>query len=196
MKKDIKDIMKKSIIYILILSGVILVTTDIFAASSRKNYYLKPQVGAWYGPVSPIMSTARNLDSDLGGGIFFRYNLPYNPLKIGLESSYQAFDSKGVNEMRLIPVYANLLYLLPIDIPLKIHIKGGGGLCKIYMKPDDVKQWDAMFMLGTEISFPAGRRVNIALRVDYLNIYEEYKKDAKVNGHFINAGISVYFNLF
>ncbi|MCL1864918.1 MAG: porin family protein [Spirochaetes bacterium] len=188
--------MKKSKIYILILSVIFLITTDIFAASSRKNYYLKPQIGAWYGPVSPVMNTARNLDSTLGGGIFFRYNLPYAPLKIGLDSSYQSYDSKGVNEVRLIPVYANLLYLLPIDIPLKIHIKGGAGLCNIHMEPDKVKQWDTMFMFGSEVSFPAGRRVNIALRIDYLNIYEEYKRDAKVNGHFINTGISLYFNLF
>ena len=188
--------MKKNIVSILILFGIILIAADLFAASSRKNYFLKPQIGAWYGPVSPVLNTSHNLDSSLGGGIFFRYNLPFAPLKIGLESSYQAFDSKGVNEMRLIPVYANLLYLLPIDIPLKIQLKGGGGLCNIYMKPDEVKQWDAMFMFGAEVSFPAGRRVNIALRVDYLNIYEEYKKDATVNGHFFNAGISVYFNLF
>ncbi|MCL2155355.1 MAG: hypothetical protein FWH53_06795 [Leptospirales bacterium] len=188
--------MKKHIIFIFILSGIFFITTDIFAATSRKNYYLKPQIGLWYGPISPIMNTADNLDSALGGGIFFRYNLPYNPLKIGLESSYQSFDSKGVNELRFIPVYANLLYLLPIDIPIKIHIKGGAGVCNIYMKPDRVKQWDAMFMFGGELSFPAGRRVNIALRIDYINIYEKYKPESKVDGHFINAGISVYFNLF
>ena len=188
--------MKRIIISILILSGIFLITTDIFAASSRKNYYLKPQIGAWYGPVSPVFSTADNLDTTLGGGIFFRYNLPYQPLKIGIESAYQYYDSKGVNEVRLIPVYGNLLYQLPIDIPLKIHLKAGAGSCNIYMEPDEVKQWDLMFMLGTEVSFPAGRRINIALRIDYLNIYEKYKKDSKVNGHFINTGISLYFNLF
>ena len=187
---------KKIIIHILILAGIFLITTDVFAASSRKNYYLKPQLGLWFGPVTPVLDTARSLEPSLGGGAFFRYNLPYQPLKIGIDSSYQYYDSKGVNEMRLIPVYANLLYQLPIDIPLKIHVKAGSGLCNIYFKPDEVKQWDLMFMLGAELSFPAGRTVNIALRVDYLNIYEKYKKDAKVNGHFVNSGISLYFNLF
>ena len=191
-----KNIMNKNIISILVLSAIFFIATDIFAASSRKNYYLKPQIGAWYGPVSPVLGTADNLESTLGGGIFFRYNLPYQPLKIGIESAYQYYDSKGVNEVRLIPVYSNLLYLLPIDIPLKIHVKAGVGLCNIYMEPDDVRQWDLMFMTGFEVSFPAGRRVNIALRIDYINIYEEYKKDSKVNGHFINTGISLYFNLF
>jgi len=188
--------MKKYIIHILILSGIFLITADIFAASSRKNYYLKPQAGLWYGPISPVMSTADNLESSLGGGIFFRYNLPYEPMKIGIDSSFQRYKSKGVNEVMFFPVYANLLYQLPLDIPLKIHVKGGAGFCRIYMKPDSVNQWDGMFVLGSEVSFPAGRRVNIALRIDYINIYEKYKKDATVNGNFVNAGIAIYFNLF
>jgi len=186
--------MRINIVCISVLVIVVL-AADASAASSRKKYFSKPQVGVWYGPVTPILDTSEQVDSDLGGGIFFRYNLPWESLKIGLDSSYQYYDSKGVNELRLIPVYLNFLYLLPLDIPIRIQLKGGAGLCQVYMEPDSVTQWDPMFMAGTEISFPAGKMANIALRIDYLCIYEEYLDGSTKNGHVINAGVSLYFNI-
>jgi hypothetical protein len=52
-----------------------------------------------------------------------------------------------------------------------------------------------MGMLGFETSFPAGRYINIGLRIDYLFIYESYLPGATRNGHIINSGITLYFNL-
>jgi hypothetical protein len=187
--------MKKSIIYITVLSTVFILAADVFAASSRKRYFSKPQIGLWYGPVTPMLDTAEHVDSDLGGGAFFRYNLPFEPLKLGIDTSYQYHGSEGVAELRLIPVYFNLLYLLPIDLPIRIQLKGGAGLCNVYMEPDETSQWDPMFMGGAEISFPAGKMANIALRIDYLCMYEEYLDGANKNGHVVNAGVSLYFNL-
>jgi hypothetical protein len=187
--------MKKSVTYICILTAIFFLTVDVFSASSRKKYFSRPQLGVWYGPITPVFDTGEHVESDLGGGAFFRYNLPYDPLKLGLDTSYQRYDSQGVDALRLVPVYLNLVYLLPFDLPVKIQLKGGAGLCNVYMEPDEVSQWDPMYMFGTEVSFPAGKMANIALRIDYLCIYEEYLAGATTNGYVINAGISLYFNL-
>jgi len=187
--------MKKHFTVLCVLLLFLSLSIELSAASSRKKYFSKPQIGVWYGPITPLFGTDDYLDSNLGGGGFFRYNLPYDPLKIGLESSYQLYESESVAEMRLIPVYANLLWLLPINLPIRFQLKAGAGLCKVNFEPDGINQWDPMFMAGTEISFPAGKIANIALRLDYLCLYEEYLDDATKNGHFFNAGISLYFNL-
>ncbi len=187
--------MKKSIIYTSVFAAVFFLAVDAFPASSRKKYFSRPQVGVWYGPVTPVGDTGEHVETDLGGGAFFRYNLPFELFKVGLDSSYQAYESKGVDELELIPTYFNVLFLLPIDIPIRIQLKGGAGLCHVKMQPDNVSQWDPMFMAGTEISFPAGKMANIALRIDYICIYEKYLSGATQNGYVINAGISLYFNL-
>jgi hypothetical protein len=187
--------MKKFIINAGILLAVIFVAADVYPAGSRKKYFTRPQVGAWYGPVTPIYDTGEHVNPDLGGGGFVRYNLPYEPLKLGFDASYQKYSSKAVDSLRLVPAYFNLLYLLPFDFPVRFQVKAGAGWCNVYMRPDEVKQWDPMFMAGLEVSFPAGQTANIALRIDYLCIYEEYLGGAKTNGYVINTGISLYLNL-
>ncbi len=187
--------MKKRIISVTVFIALLFLGADAFSEISRKKYFSKPQIGLWGGPITPVFSTADHVDPDLGGGMFFRYNLPYEYFKIGIDSSYQSFGSKGVDSLRLIPVYFNMLYLLPLDLPVKIQLKGGGGFCNVFMEPDNVTQWDPMYMAGAEVSFPAGKLANIALRIDYLCIYEQHLPEAKKNGYVINAGISLYFNI-
>jgi len=187
--------MKKSIIYISVLAVLLLLGIDASPEISRKKYFSKPQIGLWGGPITPIFSTGDHVDPDLGGGGFFRYNLPFESFKVGIDSSFQSYGSEGVDKLRLIPAYLNLLYLVPLDLPVKIQLKGGGGFCQVHMDPDNVTQWDPMYMAGFEVSFPAGKLANIALRVDYLCMYEKNLPDAEKNGHVINAGISLYFNL-
>jgi len=187
--------MKKNIIYISVLIALFFPGADAFSEIARKKYFTKPQIGLWGGPITPILSTGDHVDTDLGGGAFFRYNLPFDLFKVGIDSSYQSFSSKGVDKLRLVPVYMNLLYLLPFDLPVKIQLKGGGGLCHVDMEPDNINQWDPMYMAGAEVSFPAGKVANIALRIDYICLYEQYMQGAKKNGYIINAGISLYFNL-
>lgn len=187
--------MKKGIISISVLIAVFFLGADAFSEISRKKYFSKPQIGLWGGPITPVLSTGDHVDPDLGGGGFFRYNLPFELFKVGIDSSYQSFSSKGVDKLRLIPVYFNLLYLLPLDLPVKLQLKGGGGLCQVFIEPDNMKQWDPMYMAGAEVSFPAGKLANIALRIDYLCMYEKHLPEAKKNGYVINAGISLYFNL-
>jgi len=187
-------IMKNRLSILLLTVIVVFISADLFAAISKKKYFTNPQLGIWYGPVTPILDTYDLLEPDMGVGIFFRYNLPIDSIKLGLDTSYQEYGSKGVNELSMFPVYFNVLYLLPLDLPIRLQVKGGGGMCRLFMKPDEINQWDPMFMTGVEVSFPAGKVVNIALRIDYLFVYEEYMKGASENGYFINAAISLYFN--
>lgn len=187
--------MKKNIIYFSIVFLLLFISTELFAANVRKRYFNRPQIGAWFGPITPMFKTGDKLETNLGGGGFFRYNLPLDSLKVGFESSYQKFKSQGVDELQLIPAYMNLVYLLPFNFPVRAQVKGGAGFCHVEMKPDKISQWDPMFSTGVEISFPAGKMANIALRIDYMLIFERHIEGAKNNGHVINAGVSLYLNL-
>jgi hypothetical protein len=168
---------------------------DAFAYKERKDYFSKPQIGGWFGPVTPLGETAKWVETNLGGGMFVRFTLPYRFLKIGVDSSYQQFKSKGVNELQFVPVYGNLLFQIPVDFPVRFQFKGGAGVGYLNMKPDNLIQWDPIFMAGFEVSFPAGRIVNIGLRIDYIYIYEGYIKGSQHGGHILNTGIQLYFNI-
>ena len=182
--------MKKFVIIILMFPAM------SYALETRKDYFLKPQIGGWFGPITPVFDTAKNVETDLGGGLFFRYNTPFQLLKIGIDSSYQHYVSRGVNELYLVPLYGSFIFLLPFNIPIRFQLKAGAGGCWVRIMPDELSQWDLMFMLGFELSFPAGRIFNIGLRIDYLNINETMViKNAKKNGHVINTGIALYFNI-
>jgi len=187
-----KSIFNKKVLLSVI---IILMATSAFAQRSRKDYFLKPQVGLWFGPITPIGSTADLVDANIGGGVFFRYNTPLRSLKVGLDSSYQSFPSKGVNHLRFVPVYANAIYLLPFNLPVKLQVKGGFGGGYLHIEPDDASRWNPIFTGGIEMSFPAGRIINIGLRIDYIYIYEGYMEGSQQGGHIINTGISLYFNL-
>ncbi len=164
---------------------------------SKTDYFLKPQIGLWFGPITPIHTTYDDVDTKLGGGLFFRYNTPVRTLKIGLEGSYQYYDSDNVNTLSLWPIYSNLVYRIPLPtrFPLTFQLKAGAGTSYVKIRPDRVSQWDPMGMLGVEMSFPAGRIVNIGLRIDYLLIYEKHIEGATRNGHVLNTGITLFFNL-
>ena len=190
-----KDVMKKGI-FCLMIFFMFLSVNAVFAFEARRDYFSKPQLGLWFGPVTPVGVTAESLETNLGGGIFFRYNLPWKYLKFGLDASYQFFEQEeGVNKMHLVPLYGSMIFLLPIDMPLKFQVKAGAGSGYIHVQPDDKSRWDPIFVFGGELSFPAGRFVNIGLRIDYINLYEKHLEGSEVNGHVINSGIAVYFNL-
>ncbi len=185
--------MKKYIL--LLFTAFLLLSSDVFALRSKKDYFLKPQVGLWFGPITPIYTTHEDVDTNLGGGLYFRYNTPFRYLKFGIDGSYQHFESDNDNRLYLIPIYGNFVFLLPLNLPVRFQFKAGAGATYVHMKPDDVRQVDPTFMLGWEFSFPAGRVVNIGLRIDYLQIYEKHIDGANKNGHIINSGITLYFNI-
>jgi hypothetical protein len=169
--------------------------TEVFAQFQRRDYFLKPQVGIWFGPTTPILKTADLIDNNLGAGMFFRYNTGFQPLKIGVESAYQYFSSRGVNRLHFVPVYGNCVYLLPLNLPVRIQAKAGVGGAWMKIKPDDESRWNPIMNAGVEFSFPAGRIVNIGLRIDHFYIYEGYLKNSIMNGNIINSGIQVFINI-
>ncbi len=193
---------KKSIaVCIFFLTTVLSVFSYREDAFGREiDYFNKPQIGIWFGILTPVYTTRSQVSTSLGGGGFFRYNSPFDNLKIGLDSSYQFYTAKpddGVNTLTLVPVYGNFLYRIPLPakIPLIFQLKAGAGGCWVKIRPDRVSQWDPMAMAGFEGSFAAGRRINIGFRIDYLLIYEQHIKGAKRNGHVLNTGLTLYFNI-
>ena len=188
--------MNRLFLYCAVFTAVLLLgSADLFAYQERKDYFSKPQFGGWFGPVTPVGDLGKRVETNLGGGAFFRFTFPWQYLKIGFDSSYQQFKSKGVNELKFVPVYGNLLFQIPVDFPVRFQFKAGAGGGWLSIKPDNKSGWDPIFMAGFEVSFPAGRIVNIGLRIDYIYIYEGYLKGSKNGGHIINTGIQLYFNI-
>lgn len=177
-----------------------LIATSAMAQKYRKDYFFKPQIGAWFGPVTPLAETDKLVDVNLSGGIFFRYNLPSTNFilkyfKLGIDTSYQKYTSRGITEIHMVPLYGSIIGLLPIEMPIKIQLKFGAGAGYFYIRPDRIEQWDPVIATGLEVSFPAGRLINIGLRVDYLYIDQSYIREKAEDGHFLNIGVSLYFNI-
>lgn len=184
----------------IILTFIILLLCVSGSSAREKkgvDYFLKPQVGFWFGTITPVYTTRKDVDTNLGGGLFFRYNTPLDDVKFGIDTSYQYFESESVNTLTLWPIYGNLLFRLPSfkKLPMAFQFKLGLGTTYVKIRPDRVDQWDPLGMIGFEASFPAGKVLNIGLRIDYLLIYERYIDGTSRNGHVVNAGITLYFNI-
>ncbi len=179
---------------------MLLAASEARAGKARKDYFFKPQLGGWFGPVTPVGETGKLAETALSGGIFGRINLPKDNFilryfKIGVDVSYQHYESKGINDIHFVPLYGSIVGLLLIDIPVRIQLKWGAGAGYFYVRPDRFEQWEPVIHAGVEVSFPAGRTVNIGLRLDYLYVYEGYVKKSSEGGHFLNIGITLYFNI-
>lgn len=187
--------MKRIIITAIVFVSVCIVYSghEVFARESDPFKF--PQVGFWIGPVTPVYTTRDTVDTAIGGGLFARLNLGNSPFKIGFDGSYQKYKSKSLNQITMFPVYGSLLYRIPISSMLSFQLKGGAGGAYVKAYPINIAQWDPMFMGGAEMSFPLGTMAAIGLRVDYLMIYEKHISGTKRNGHFLNTGLSINFNL-
>lgn len=189
--------MKKFMFMLLLVFSFCIASGAGLSARPRQGSdpFLLPQVGFWIGAASPVYTTWNTVDNSLVGGVFTRINLWTLPLKLGVDASYEKHDSRGVNGIELAPVYGSLIYRLPIDSLISFQLKAGAGGSFVRVWPDNLSQWDPLFTFGGEFSFPAGSIANIGLRIDYLYLWEQHIKEAKRNGHFINAGVTLYFNL-
>jgi hypothetical protein len=184
------------VLTVLFISGILL-TAGALSARVREGAdpFVYPQVGAWFGPVTTVGDSWGVVDPTLSFGSYFRYNLPSLPVKIGVETSYEHHKSKSTNKLTLVPVYSNVLYKLPIRSIMSYQLKAGAGAGYIDILPEDKSQWDPLFTVGGEFSFPAGTVANVGLRVDYILLYEKYISGAKHNGHFLNVGVNLNFNI-
>jgi hypothetical protein len=189
---------KKIYLFLLFLTLLTIYPAKTYAR--KIDYFAKPQIGLWGGIITPVYTTYDRVRTDLGAGLLFRYQTPLPDLKIGIETAYLDFKPKGldgVNTLTLVPVYGNFVYRLPImpGFPLTFQVKAGIGGTWIKIRPDRIAQWDPIGTAGFEMSFSAGRNFNVGTRVDYLFIYESHIKDAERNGHLINAGLEIFFNI-
>jgi len=186
--------MRNHFIKIILALFIVLISLNAFAYKDKRDVFFNQQVGIWFGPITPVGSTASLLNASLAGGVFYRYNLPYKFLKVGADVSYDYFESNGVNKLSLVPFYGSLIFQIPVQWRVKIQLKVGFGGAFGYIEPEKLSAVDPIFMAGFEISFPAGRLFNIGLRVNYLYLLEAYAPNP-VGGHIIEAGITLYFNL-
>ena len=143
-------------------------TTPLFAAESNPL-----ELGFYLGASSPLpgSDTSRVLDSSLGLGLFGRVQWPWI-LYTELGTNYTTYLSTTERRLTTIPVYGSLAYKLPLDLPISIFLKAGGGYAYTVARPANTAKWDPMTTLGTEFSFVAGKKVRIGIRLDYQRIYE------------------------
>ncbi len=178
--------------------------TPLAAQFEEEAWKFRPQIGLWFGPVTPVPGTALSqvLNTNLGGGLFFRFNLPSDTWRTEIGSSYSYYDSRGSAALHSVPVYGAVNYTLPLNLPLTFYGKVGSGAMYLKNKPEERENWHPLGLLGFEASFPAGKWVNIGVRIDYFFVYEDYLKPPPenpnfevVNGHLLKFGLMVNFNL-
>ncbi|MEM7180960.1 MAG: hypothetical protein AAF518_08600 [Spirochaetota bacterium] len=134
----------------------------------------KTELGFWLGASNPFpgSDTARVLNTDLGLGFFgrFQWKNPYWFTEIGGSvSNYQSRTEAGLTAL---PIFAAIDYKLQADLPVSVFLKGGGGTAYVVARPANVAKWNPMGYLGSEISFVAGKKIRIGLRLDYHHIFE------------------------
>ncbi|MBV6492616.1 MAG: hypothetical protein LDLANPLL_00611 [Turneriella sp.] len=191
-------------IFLFLLVHIVTINIPLYAQVETEAWRFRPQIGVWFGPVTPVPGTkvADVLVTSLGGGLFFRGNLPSNALRTEIGVSYSYYTSRTTARLHSLPVYGALVYTLPINLPLSFFVKAGAGSNYLYNSVEKSKNWLPAGYLGFETSFPAGKLVNIGVRADYYFLYEKYLSPPANNpnyevhnGHFFNFGLMVNFNL-
>ncbi|MDH5716165.1 MAG: hypothetical protein OEZ22_00840 [Spirochaetia bacterium] len=191
----------KHLLFMIFLS---LFSFNLYSQEITEEWKLKQQIGIWFGAVTPFPGSQLSdvLNTYLGGGLFYRVNLPFETLKTEVCSSYSYYDSDKTEGLHAIPMYAALSYMLPLELPVSFQAKSGLGAVYLKNNPENNSNTHPMWFSGLEMSFPAGKYVNIGLRADYYFVYEKYLKPPEenpnmkiINGHFFNLGLMVNFNI-
>ncbi len=163
-----------------------------------------PVIGMWFGPVAPFPNTVYSsiLKTNLGGGLFIRTNFPTNVWMIEAGTSLNYYDSNITVRLYSLPTYGSIVYKLPIELPISFLFKLGLGFNYFRNKPENNKNTHPAIFIGYHMFFPAGTYVNIGLRIDYYAVFESYLDTSTINtdlrihnGHFINIGLSLSFNI-
>ncbi len=142
--------------------------------SSTYSEELSPlELGFFLGASNPVPGSdaSRVLDSSLGMGMFGRMQWPWI-LYTELGANYTTYLSTTERRLTTVPVYGTLGYKVPLDLPISIFLKAGGGYSYTVARPANTVKWIPMSVLGTEFSFVAGKKVRIGIRLDYQKIYE------------------------
>ena len=159
------------------MCGLLLLSAT-FELTAQQAERAKPEVGFWIGASNPRpgSETARVLDTTLGFGLFTRFQWPY-VFYTEIGGGFSNYLSQTERGLLTIPVYSALCYKLPFELPVSIFIKAGGGAAYVIARPANTGRWDPMSVIGSEVSFVAGTKVRIGLRVDFHTIYETFWVD-------------------
>ena len=154
---------------------IILLFLFHYSIYGQQTESAKPEIGFWLGAANPRpgADTSKALDTTLGFGLFTRFNWPYI-FYTELGGGFANYLSQTERSMMTLPIYGLLAYKLPLELPVSIFLKGGGGAAYVIARPANIARWNPMSWIGTEVSFVAGRKVRIGLRIDYHTIYETY----------------------
>lgn len=177
-------------------------TSAAFGQYEEKDFQLRPEAGVWFGPMTPFPGSAyaNILNPALGGGGFFRINIPSDNFLTEVGASYYKLTSFLTESLVEVPIYLSIVYKLPVDFALSFYFKGGGGAGYFQNAPEKNDGWLPLFYAGFETSFPAGKVANIGVRFDYYFIYESWMKPTTSgytiqDGHFITVSVMANFNL-
>lgn len=180
---------------------------------------IRHELGFWIGASSPMPGTELDtvLDSNLGGGLFYRFSWPW-VFYTELGTSYANYFSRGTQSATVVPLYGALAYPINLPIRMQMFLKLGAGTSYVLVRPTNRQGWEPLGYAGMEFSLLAGRRFRIGLRLDYNMVYEKhlnnperpllpfspgttdprYQQTAyfkKRNGHFFHFGLMTSFVL-
>ncbi|MDX1957796.1 MAG: hypothetical protein SFU98_04435 [Leptospiraceae bacterium] len=155
-----------------------LILTFVFFSNiqAEQTEQARSEIGFWLGAANPFPGspTSRVLDTTLGFGVIGRTQWPYT---LYTEAGIYAANHLSQTErgLTVAPAHLALAYKLPFEqLPVSIFLKAGGGAAYVIARPANTAKWDPLAMLGAEVSFVAGKKVRIGLRMDYYRIFETY----------------------
>ena len=141
------------------------------------EYLRKPDIGFFFGSSNPFPNTAieKLLEPTLDFGLFARFPLYKLYGEVAIKSNTYLSESEAA--AMIIPIFFNFAYELPINIPLDLFVKAGGGTSYVVTRPSNLARWNPMGFLGFETSFVTANTVRIGLRIDYNIISETHLKN-------------------
>jgi hypothetical protein len=203
-------------------AGVALLLLAVQSASAQEQQSvsrIRHELGFWIGASSPLPGTELDtvLDSNLGGGLFYRFSWPW-VFYTEFGTSYANYFSRGTQSATIVPLYGALAYPINLPIRMQMFLKLGGGTSYVLVRPTNRQGWEPLGYAGLEFSLLAGRRFRIGLRLDYNMVYEKHLNDPqrpllpvslgttdpryqqtayfkKRNGHFFHFGLMTSFVL-
>ncbi|MBL8019559.1 MAG: hypothetical protein JNM27_07855 [Leptospirales bacterium] len=201
----------------LVACAAVFMSHPVMAEEAQSVHRIKHEFGLWIGASNPVPGTELDqvLDSNLGGGIFYRFSWPWI-FYTEFGTSYANYFSRGTQSATVVPVYGALSYPIQLPIRMQMFAKLGGGSAYVLIRPNNRSGWEPLGYAGLEFSILAGKKFRIGLRLDYNLVYEKnrsepqqpllpvttgstdprYQRTAyfkKRNGHFFHFGLMTSF---